>query len=696
MNRRKEWTFMKRSVVTSTLVFMVLILSLGVVAVSAAPPRRTVLSVKISSPPDGLVVANGESFGVEGNVLAKKGDAGLVNTYVQYAVGEGSTNFRILGSSDTSIMHVVYGNQPQSQSLLRGESYNVFWTLAGPSGTYEIRIYSETETNPPATSESVTVRILGAGPPPGIVPISSEEQDPSIGYGVATGSFENTYYADRMYEILSEEKNRHGTKKPVDDTTELGWIFHFENLETPRTTTTFYFYGFAEFGEDDSDTAFLVQEESGTTWSTILEISHTGGNKILSASITDVSSSVLRLRIVDNDQTIGNKEISSLHIDQAFIGLDDYEPPIGGIEILTPPYRCHHFQVWENFGNDWYNDTDIPITAAAATDIKIIDLDLDGRNEIVVGETIHETLEVGIIEIFNLDYGTTPIETLYLPAESGSAVRSLAVGNFDSDPECEIAAITFGDGLFIWDKIEGAYQISFVRHESANLDEITAGNLDDDIELEIVLAVGWDPISCDVVLYDYDPIQQTWINTANFSEFTPDNWFYKLEINDFDNNGIGELYVMYYGDPFIVLSYTDGELVEFMSFPDVIVGTDVGFSFVTGDMTDDGAMDIVFYTPFLDGSTTGFRIFEYDELQDSFVNTYNISNPGMANIFGNQMAIGDVNDDSLNELVVSGGAGGIYSEGTMYIFKYDTLIFMTELDGNDSNCVVIGDYDNDS
>ncbi|MFX0078068.1 MAG: hypothetical protein ACFE8O_02405 [Candidatus Hermodarchaeota archaeon] len=687
---------MKRSVVVSTLVFMVLILSLGVVAISAKPIQRTVLSVKISSPPDGLVVANGESFGVEGNVLAKKGDPGLVDTYVQYAVGEGSTHFRILSSSDTSIVHIVDGDQPQSQSLLRGESYNVFWTLAGPPGTYEIRIFSDTELDPPATSDSVTVRILGAGPPPGIVPISAEEQDPSIGYGVATDSFENTYNADRMYEILSEEKNRHGTNKPVDDTTELGWIFHFENLLTPRTTTTFYFYGFAEFGEDDSDTTFLVQEESGTAWNTILEISHTSGNKILSASITDVSSSMLRLRIVDNDQTIGNKEISSLHIDQAFIGLDDYEPPIGGIEILTPPYRCHHFQVWENYGNDWYNDADIPITAAAAMDIEIVDLDLDGRNEIVVGETIHETLEVGIIEIFNLDYGTTPIETLYLPAESGSAVHSLAVGNFDSDPECEIAAITFGDGLFIWDNVDGDYQIVFMRHASANLDLVTAGNLDNDKELEIVVAVGWDPICCEVVLYDYDPIQQTWINTANFSEFTPDNWFYNLEINDFDNNGIGELYIMYWGDPFIILTYTSGELVEFMSLSDVIVGTDVGFSFVTGDVTGDGAMDIVFYTPFLDGSTTGFRIFEYNQPQDSFVNTYNITNPGMANVFGNQMAIGDVNDDSVNELVVSGGPGGIYSVGTMYIFKYDTLIFMTEFNVNDSNCVVIGDYDNDA
>ena len=68
----------------------------------------------------------------------------------------------------------------------------------------------------------------------------------------------------------------------------------------------------------------------------------------------------------------------------------------------------------------------------------------------------------------------------------------------------------------------------------------------------------------------------------------------------------------------------------------------------------------------------------------------------MSNIFGEEMAIGDVDGDSLNELVAAGGPGGIYSEGKMYIFRYDTLIFSAELNANDSNCVVICDYDNDA
>jgi hypothetical protein len=679
-------------------VVLVLFFSIGVVSVSTAKPPKTVLDVTVTSPADGLGVVNGGFFEVTGSITAKRGDAGNVRTFVQYAVGEGSTDFRDMGGTDPSVLHISTGNQPQTHLLLKDQSYTVGWTLTGPAGTYEIRIRSEGDLAKPGVSESVTVRILAEPPPPGVVVVSSEEQDPATGYGVSTGSYENTFNADGSYEILSEEKNRWGTKKPVDDTTELGWILTF-NLPAQPTSAVFYFYGFSEFPEGDSDASFSVQEDVGGTWNTILEISHTGINKMLFAPVTDLGSPSISLRFVDNDRTVGNKEISSLHIDQAFIGVDDYQPPMSGVEILTTPYTCHRFQAWEHYGIDWYHDADIPLTSAAATDIEIVDLDFDGRNEIVVAEVISETHGVGIVEIFDLDYGTSPIDTLVLPEEFSAAVTSIAVGNFDDDADLEIAGTTsFWGGAVIWDKVDGTYEVGLMLKDTSVIDLVTAGNLDGDPELEIVFAISWDPVLPEVALYDYDRTQKTWINTANYSSFfntvSDYRWFYHIDIDDVDNDNVGELYVLYAGGSFRTLSYTDGELVDFWTTPDVAVGADVGFSFVTGDVTNNGFMDIVFYSPFLD-TGTGFRVFEYDILQ-GFVNTYNISNPGMINIFGDQMAIGDVDGDLMNELVVSGGPGGIYSEGRLYIFRNDTLIFTAELNANESNCVVIGDYDNDA
>lgn len=681
---------MKRNISGSTILLIFLILSFGLLMVSAKPPPRTVLSVTITSPQDDYVVANGETFIVMGNVLAKRGDAGWVDTYVQYAIGEGSTAFANLGY-DPSVLHIVTESQPQSQSLLKDESYDVQWTLAGPSGIYEIRIYSEGEQAKSGESEAVTVKIQGPGPPPGAYFATSEEQDPTTGYGRATGSFEDTYYVDGTKEILAEEKNPQGTKKPTDDTTELGWIYRFENLPTTRASTMFYLFGYAEFLEDDSDTSFLVQEWTIMGWNTILEISHTGVNKLFSTPITDNDAETLELRIVDNDRTVGNKQLSSLYIDQLLIGVDDFQPPTSGIEILLPPYRCHHFQAWEHYGNNWYHSADVPILTSGATDIEIADLDLDGNNEVVVAELISETHGVGLIEIFDFDLGPYPVETLVLPEPFDTAVMSIAVGNFDGDPEPEIAAAAVRGGAVIWDKVDGEYQIGFTLYEASYMDLVAAGNLDTDPELELAFAVSLDPVLCEVALYDF--VEGTWLNTANYSTSTPNSFFEHMEINDIDQNGVGELYVMYKDDPFYILTYTGDQLVPFGSVPDVIVGTDVGFSFITGHLDTNGAMDIVFYTPFIDGSTEGFLVYEYTEA--GFVFKYNIRNPGMGGVFGDQMALGDIDGDGANELVVSNGPGGIYSEGRMYIFRNDVLIFMADLGVNDSNCVAIGDYDND-
>ena len=284
----------------------------------------------------------------------------------------------------------------------------------------------------------------------------------------------------------------------------------------------FHFYGYAEFTDDDTDTAFLIQEELGGSWSTILEIDYSGHNRLRQATVTDDTSDVIRLRIIDNDRTVGNRELSSLHIDQAIIGVDDYRAPTSGIEIFTAPYTCHRFQVWENYGNDWYHDADLAIATEAATDIEVVDLDYDGHYEIIVGEAIDQRYGASIIEIFDFDVGTAPVETLVLPS-STSAIRDMTVGNFDGDPDYEIAVGTMGEGdAFIWDKVDGSYQIALLLQDAGVYWCVTSGNLDADPELEIVFGESWDPIQNQLVLYDYDAASNTWLNTANYTNFSND------------------------------------------------------------------------------------------------------------------------------------------------------------------------------
>ncbi|MFW9943782.1 MAG: hypothetical protein ACFFB7_02190 [Candidatus Sifarchaeia archaeon] len=308
-------------VLTLALIFM-----LGSSYVMAAKPPKTVLDVTLLSPQDGVVVENGGAFAVEGTVLAKRGDAGLVETYVQYAVGEGSTDFANVDGTELEIVQGS-GDQPQTQTLLVDESYFISWSLTGSPGTYEIRIFSQGSTSKSGLSESRTVTILGPPPPPGIETIDSEYQDPETGYGMSSGNFEATYLVDGMYQILSEEKNNHGTRKPKDDTTEMGWIYVFDNLETPRSDTSFCLYGHTEFNNEfdmfawaDTDSAFFVQCFTSGSWKTILAITrHDMTDRMYCVDVPDDASSTVELRIVDNDRELGNKEISSLFVDQAYI-----------------------------------------------------------------------------------------------------------------------------------------------------------------------------------------------------------------------------------------------------------------------------------------------------------------------------------------------------------------------------------------
>ncbi|MFX1441733.1 MAG: hypothetical protein ACFFFD_15945, partial [Promethearchaeota archaeon] len=208
---------------------LALVFMLGNSCVMAGKPPKTMLDVTILYPQDGHVVQNGGTFTVEGTVLAKRGDAGLVETYVQCASGEGSTDFTNVDGTNLVIIPGS-GDQPQTKYLSEDDSYSVSWSLSGSPGTYEIRILSQGSTAKSGTSDSTTVIILGPPPPEGIETIDDEYQDPDTGYGKASGSFEATYLTDGTYQILSEEVNTQGTKKPKDDTTEMGWFYVFDNL----------------------------------------------------------------------------------------------------------------------------------------------------------------------------------------------------------------------------------------------------------------------------------------------------------------------------------------------------------------------------------------------------------------------------------------------------------------------------------
>lgn len=652
---------------------------------TAKRPARTKLNVGMTEPIDGLVVDNGASFSVSGTVESKNGDAGYVEASVQYSLGAGTSAFVDINGNR---LERLTGLQPQASSIMSGEQYSVTWTITGEPGVYEIRIYCVSSSGLEGKSTSATVTIQAPPPPAGTYFPTGEYQDPAIGFGSAIGSYLDTLVQDGTYEILQEQVNTQGTKKPVDDITELGWIYEFTGLGT-RTQTTLNFFGHVETTASDSDTGFDVQLDYHGTWVTIFSLKSGLSDSQSVVDICDDVSNSIRIRFIDNDRTVGNAEISAVFVDCLFITNSTITPPpseSSGIEILYAPYMGSNFKVWEYNGTTWYHAGDYAITAAGATDIKIVDLDLDGNNEVVVAETRGDNNNQGIIEIFDFDIGITPIQTLTLPPEFPVAVMSFQVCNFDWDPYPEILCGLASGGAIMWDRVDGTYVIAQVFHDPYVLDLVAAGNFDADPEYEFVMASGWNPNEADVMLYDFDGT--SWINVANYSGFSsPGRGFGDLKTCDFNNDGIDEVVVSYYDDPLRVLSYISGQLICTWTTP--FIYSTLGFA--VGNITNNGNLDILLRSP---SPETKLMYFEYHD--GGFVNIANVSVPQMEGVYSRQIAVGDLDGDGLNEFAIGDGPGGVFSQGHLWIFRKYTLLYDTIVDGNDANVVTIGDYDNDA
>ncbi|MFX1561606.1 MAG: hypothetical protein ACFFBL_13535, partial [Promethearchaeota archaeon] len=508
---------------------MVLIITLGCGHVMATKRPKTMLDVTILNPQSNIVVESDSIFGVTASVLAQKGDAGLVETYIQYAVGEGSTDFANIDDGGATELEIKDGNQPQIETLLNGQSCEVSWTLKGVPGTYEIRVFSQGSTAKSGFSETRTVTIRAPSPPPETFFVTSEHQDTVIGFGSSVGSFAKTFSEDGFHEVLIEEKNDQGTKKPIDDTTELGWVFEFSGVET-RPETTLYLKGYAEFPADDTDVLFEVQLDSDGVWEPIISIRNTEQDMLYAADIPDDISDTVRIRVVDDDQTVGNKVVSLLYLDCLWISSRTFQYDSSGQEILVSAADDRCIYVWEDFRGAWMQESVIH-TEQLIFSMKIADLNGDGVMEALVGE------DEGVIEIFENQGGLiTRTQRLVHPYLEEALdpqspwgnillwVNDIVVGDLDNDESRYLELLTTSDqGRYatIWKMGDTTYEPIFNITLPADGVAVGAGDLDNDNEIELVVSacVGMPGI---VMIYEYQG-DRTWEQSTNYTDFTAEN-----------------------------------------------------------------------------------------------------------------------------------------------------------------------------
>ncbi len=662
---------MRRRITLVLIIFLTISLSLNY-ALAAKPPKTT-LDVTIQSPQDGHTVNNGETFTVTGIVVAKSGDAGLVETYIQYAFGEGSTDFMFVDGTD---LEIIDGDQPYVTELFMDDQYEVSWILNGSPGTYELRIFSEGSTSKDGESTSRTVNILGSPPEPPPTEyetIDLEYQDPETGFGTSSGTYVNTYYVDGVYEVLMEEKNSHGTRNPTDDTADLGWIYVFNNLGS-RENTAFFFYGhlvlsgeyldsgFLEW--DDQDTAFYVQEKSSGEWKTIAAITNIGEDRMYCVDVPNDDDDTIELRIVDNDRGPEGKspQISSLYIDQAYI-------------VFEPAFE--------------YFIDDLSLDLAVNYDtIRIGDIDNDNVDEVYL---TYQGLDDFTIKYYDYADGVWTLETL-----TGVNIQGwVQVEDIDGDDWNDLLTLeVINDEPWLgYHKYDGAgwtyYGIVFmdVFHT------LVVGNVDNDDENEILACK--DP--CDgYELKYYDNVDGVW------TEVGLKTWDYAyagIDIADIDYDDTNEIVWLGYSlDPAVgesALKYfkiIDNGYEEYN-----ILNVDGGRCMDIGDVDNDEDIEIAMghYSSTTDENQVRVYDYESETWMEYIVDDVSEALGPICNV-----KIGDVDNDVLNEIAI-----GLFDDGsglanvTVRYYEYDTSLGWTEYKVTDTEMTVadlqIGDVDND-
>ncbi|MFX0046111.1 MAG: FG-GAP repeat domain-containing protein [Candidatus Hermodarchaeota archaeon] len=691
----------KRSRFLILILSAILIVSISFGDVLAAKPPRTQLSVTISSPQDGTEVEEGSSFTVDGAVLAKRGDAGFVETFVQYAVGEGSTDFV---NVDGIGLQIESGNQPQTETLQKDESYAVSWILSGNPGIYEVRIYSQGSTAKSGSSESRTVTIIPETSSE-IELVDREYVDSSIGYGSATGMYSDTFYSDDLYEVLSEGVNKQGTKSPDDDTSELGWIFEFNDLPI-RLDTNLYIECRAEFPRRETYyEGFAVQIEYQGMWFDVARISDETPDKVYSAELPDDGCQSIRVRVVDHDRTVGDRVKSSLYIDQLYLDISGSQVINPGVELLFGGNRFDYtVSTWELASDTWYSDRSFPLKYygegdhtgyAGVGEILVIDVDGDGKNEAITGGQYTQIFEW-------INGAMIPTYTIVQPGTGPKSIKSIAAADLDgtggTDLELLVSSLNWDIHTSIFKKIGEVYvpifNISSDYRREVGGCVCAVGDVDGNGDLEFIVVEEFPTSNLDdglllLRLFDYQG--DTWQEIADYSfELGVQNWIDSAQILDLDNDGVDEIFIHHRNNPPKILEYSNGQLSKIWEAPRLAMAAKAG------NMRNNGEIQIVAAGSLGPEIGVGFNVYEY--VDGAFKNTFNFSSPAFQGCAYDGLELGDVDGDGQNELVF------LYVidvnsplQNTMFsIFRNAELVFTGDTGYGTSEVVAIGDYDNDA
>lgn len=135
-------------------------------------------------------------------------------------------------------------------------------------------------------------------------------------------------------------------------------------------------------------------------------------------------------------------------------------------------------------------DITIPSYSALYTDIEVIDIDKDGRNDIILANN-----NGNIIVYKNTSFGGSISFKIYNTFNTNTSIKAFTIGDIDGDSYPDIAIASSGDNkVWIWKNTSQIDQPNFAQAInypiSTNLNDIKLADLDGDNKLDMILVSG--------------------------------------------------------------------------------------------------------------------------------------------------------------------------------------------------------------
>jgi formylmethanofuran dehydrogenase subunit C len=373
----------------------------------------------------------------------------------------------------------------------------------------------------------------------------------------------------------------------------------------------------------------------------------------------------------------------------------------------------------------FYNDGTIPILATNA-DIIISgqatsslfgsalasgDFDLDGKDDLIVGAPGFFT-NYGRAYVFYMD-GSVPTADSADIRVTGETTNNylgnnLVVGDLNNDSKLDLVVGAYGYSTntgraYIF------YNDGNIAEMAQNADVIITGemtnayfgnslavkNLNSDNKMDLAVGSwGYDSNKGRAYIFYQDGTFATVAGNADvlINGDATGRFGYSLDAGDLNNDGkddliVGSHYSSFYnatGGGAVCIFYNDGVYPSWSLDADILIGgeftnSNFGFSLSLGDFDGDGREDLAVGAPYYTTNIGRAYVFYLDKVQSEQVGV--INNDGNNSGIGYAMASGDLNDDGVDDLVLSSNTH-MGNTGRVYIFYSDGSI-STTADGAD-------------